>query len=135
MERTHHVKKNESKITLVSAKHVWTNDKYIFSSISIQTLTLKFNRVFFFFLSLVDTCWVFNGLGGTNCQWSCEFASSLLFFFLLYFILMSHHCPAVILCGKELFSWCIDIKRTTHVTWPLVYYKPHIYTIGEALEI
>lgn len=41
-------KKNESKITLVSAKHVWTNDKYIFSSISIQTLTLKFNRVFFF---------------------------------------------------------------------------------------
>lgn len=61
-------KKNESKITLVSAKHVWTNDKYIFSSISIQTLTLKFNRVFFFFLSLVDTCWVFDGLGGTNCQ-------------------------------------------------------------------
>lgn len=47
MERTHHVK-NESKITLVSAKHVWTNDKYIFSSISIQTLI--FNRVFFFFL-------------------------------------------------------------------------------------
>lgn len=136
MERTHHVKKWVKKIILVLAKHVWTNDKYIFfSSISIQTQTLNFNRVLNFkFFLWEKTCWVFDGLGGTNCQWSCEFASSFFFFFFILFW-WAITAPAVILCVKELFSWCIDIKETTPVTWPPVYYKPHIYTIGDALEI